>query len=109
MQIPLDQTLTRWEKKKNGTLDEKERLPNPRSKWYTLLTQNRQPLHKRPLLPLIEQGGRDATMWDRYSPYYSILIPNIHVHTLHIDDLPTPSGFLLIAGNLHDNMFLIAM
>ena len=41
-------------------------------------------------------------MLDKYSPNYSILIPNIHVHTLHITDLPILSGFHTVAGNLHN-------
>ena len=41
-------------------------------------------------------------MWDNFPFYFPIYISYIHVHMLHIADLPTPSGFFLVAGNLHD-------
>ena len=41
-------------------------------------------------------------MWDKFPPAFLFTFPIIHVHMLHIADLPTPSGFLLVAGNLHD-------
>ena len=35
--------------------------------------------------------------------YFRIYISYQHVHVLHIIDSPSPSGFLLVAGNFHDN------
>ena len=51
-----------------------------------------------------EDEDEGVTMWDKYPPlYFPIYNSYQHVHVLHIADSPSPSGFLLVAGNLHDN------
>ena len=47
-------------------------------------------------------GGKGVTMWDKSPPTLLFTFAIIHVHMLHIADFPTPFGFLLAAGNLHN-------
>ena len=103
-----------WRRRKraahNKTLDKDSRWsnprwsnPNPRPKWYTLIAQNGQLLSQgtRPSFYSPMRGGR-YNVGEIYLPYSPIYISYKHVHALHIVDSPSPPGFLLVVGNLHD-------
>ena len=57
------------EEEKELTLERHLTSVNPRQNWYTLTTQNGQPLYKWPLPPFIDQGGERLTMWDLIPPF----------------------------------------
>ena len=63
-----DKKRKKREKERKETTNPRQTLDsvNPRPKWYTLLTQNGQPLYMWPSLPFIDQGGWHLTTWDLF-------------------------------------------
>ena len=83
-------------------MEPQRKLPNPRPKWYTFLTQNRQPFCKRPLPPFLAQGGKSVTMWDKYPPLTFLYTFPTYMCTCCTSPTCPLLPVLLVAGNLHN-------